>query len=223
VRAADTPKINTAKEVADGEEKAVKAVNDSRKSYQDSLIKLYDLYSKSGEKERALWVEDELRGFHLINKPSYKLDDVPPPSLEGKENIKEANELFRQAMQYKDKGFGSDYILNQRRAEILFHDILSKHKTSDKIADVAYQLGDLYESRAFKQYPRSAAYYERAGQWRKGGLTDARMRAAKIYDKQINDRGKAIEMYRDVVAHDTDADRVKEAERRLGELTSTRR
>jgi hypothetical protein len=222
---ADTPKSgsSTAKEVADNEEAMVKAVNAARKAYQDSLLKLHDLYSKNGEKERARWVEDELRGYHLINKPAYRLEDVPSAKLEAKDNIREANDLYRQAMQYKDKGFGTDFTLNQRRAEILFQEILDKHKTSDKIADVAYELGDLYEGRAYKQYSRAAVYFERASQWRKGGRADARMRAARIYDKQLNDRAKAVEMYRDVVANDTDPERLKEAEKRLGDLTSTKR
>jgi hypothetical protein len=220
---AEGPKVNNAKEVANSEDRAVKTVNDARKAYQESLLKLHDVYMKSGEKERARWVEEELRGFHLINKPAYRLEDVPPANLEAKDNIKEANELFREAKQYKDKGFGTDYTLNQRRAELLFQEILEKHRTSDKIADVAYELGDLYESRAYKQYARAGIYFERASQWRKGGRTDARMRAARIYDRQLNDRGKAIELYRDVVAHDTETDRIKEAERRLADLTSTRR
>ncbi|CAN5384453.1 hypothetical protein BH11PLA2_BH11PLA2_08020 [soil metagenome] len=223
VQAETPPKLNNAKEVGDSEERTVKAVTDARKAYQDSLLKLHEVYTKSGEKERAKWVEDELRGYHLAPKPAYHLGDVPPAKLEAKENIKEANELYRQAMTYKDKGFGSEYTLNQRRAEMLFQEILEKYRTSDKIADVAYELGDLYESRAYKQYARAALYYERSSQWRKGGRIDSRMRAAKLYDKQLGDRAKAIELYRDVVAHDTDHDRIKDAEKRLAELTGTKR
>ena len=70
-------------------------------------------------------------------------------------NVREANDLYRPAMEYKGKGFGNDYILNQRRAEMLLREILEKYPNSDKIADVAYQLGDIYESRAFKQYDRA--------------------------------------------------------------------
>ena len=33
---------------------------------------------------------------------------------------------------------------------------------SDKIGDAAYQLGDIYEGRSYKQYRRAAHYYERA-------------------------------------------------------------
>jgi tetratricopeptide (TPR) repeat protein len=114
-------------------------------------------------------------------------------------------------------------VLNQRRAEILLREVLEKYPTSDKIADVAYELGDLYEGKAFKQYARAAAYFERAFQWRKGSRTDARMRAAKLYDKTLSERAKAIELYRDVIAHDTDDGRIKEAEKRLAELTSIRK
>ncbi len=49
------------------------------------------------------------------------------------------------------------------------------------------------------------------------------MRAAKIYDKHLNDRNKAIEMYREVEAHDTDSDRLKEAEKRLADLTGAKK
>lgn len=197
----------------------------ARKEYQQSLVALYELYAKAGDRERAKWVEEELKAYHLNPKPSYRLDiqDVPPPTLEAKVNVKEANDLFKEAMEYKNRGFGTEYQLNQRRAEIRFQEILSKYPNSDKIAEVAYQLGDLYEGRAFRQYARAAAYFERSHQWKKGVQNDALMRAARLYDRQLNEKGKAIELYRDEIAHDTDADRIKEAERRLADLTGYRK
>ena len=159
-------------------------------------------------------------------KPSYNLDvkDVPPPTLEAKVNVREANELFRAAMEYKGKGFGDDYILNQRaRPRSTSAKYWRSTRTRDKIADVAYQLGDIYESRAFKQYDRAAQYFERSFQWVKGSRTDARLRAATLYDRQLNERTKAIELYREEIAHDTDADRIRQAEKRLGELTGNRK
>ena len=44
-----------------------------------------------------------------------------------------------------------------------------------------------------------------------------------LYDRQLNERGRAIELYREEIAHDTDADRIRQAERRLGELTGNRK
>ena len=147
----------------------------ARKEYENSLKALYEHYHRVGDKQRSLWIEKELMGFHLQWKPSYNLDvkDVPPPNLEAKVNVREANELYRAALEYKGKGFGEDYVLNQRRAEIYLREILEKYPNSDKIADVAYQLGDIYESRAFRQYDRAAKYFERSFQWVKGSRTDA--------------------------------------------------
>ncbi len=193
----------------------------SRKEYENSLKALYEHYTRVGDKQRVLWSEQELMAYHLMFKPSFNLDvkDVPPPSLEAKVNVREANELFRMALEYKGRGLGNDYVLNQRRAELLFREILEKYPNSDKISDVAYQLGDLYDGRAFRQYDRAARYFERSFQWVKGSRTDARLRAALIYDRQLNERAKAIELYREEIAHDTDADRIKQAERRLADLT----
>jgi hypothetical protein len=197
----------------------------ARKEYESSLRALYEHYHRIADKQRSQWSEQEVMGYHLLFKPSYNLDvrDVPPASLEAKTNIREANELYRSAMDYKGKGFGSDYVLNQRRAEVLLREILEKYSSSDKISDVAYQLGDIYESRAFRQYDRAARYFERSFQWKKGASTDARLRAASLYDKQLNDRSKAIELYREEIAHDTDTDRIKQAEKRLAELVGQKK
>ena len=47
---------------------------------------------------------------------------------------------------------------------------------------------------------------------------DARLRAARIYDRHLNDKGRAVEWYRAVLTHETDERRRQEAQRRLGEL-----
>jgi hypothetical protein len=106
---------------------------------------------------------------------------------------------------------------------VLLREILERYSSSDKISDVAYQLGDLYEGRAFKQYDRAAKYFERSFQWKKGTSTDARLRAAYLYDRQLNERAKAIELYRDEIAHDTDTERIKQAEKRLAELVGQKK
>jgi tetratricopeptide (TPR) repeat protein len=193
----------------------------ARKEYESSLKALYEHYARVGDKQRLQWVEKELMAYHITWKPSYNLDvkDVPPATLEARVNVKEANDLYRAAMEYKGKGFGDEYVLNMRRSELLLREILEKYPSSDKIGDVAYQLGDLYEGRAYKQYDRAAKYFERSTQWVKGYHTDARLRAAALYDRQLNERSKAIELYRAVVDHDTDAERIRQAEKRLAELT----
>ena len=224
VFAVDPVAVPPSKTGAQNDTELVERLLASRKEYQSSLIALYEHYAKAGDREHAKWVEEELKSYHLLPKPSYRLDiqDVPPATLEAKINVKEANDLYREAMEYKGRGIGTDFLLNQKRSELLLQQILSKYPTSDKIADVAYALGELYSNRPFRQYDRAAAYYHRSYQWRRGGPTDALLRAAKLYDKELNERAKAIDMYREEIAHDTDPTRIREAERRLAELSGNR-
>ncbi len=195
-----------------------------RRDYQKSLENLRLHYLKAGDLERAKWAEEELRQYHRVLKQAFRLDlDVPPPNLIGNTNIPEANKLFTAAMTYKDKGWGTDFIDNQRRAEILFQKLLTEYPQSNKIDEAAYQLGDIYEAKAYKQYRRAAAYFERCFQWNIKTTSDARLRAARIYDKQLADRSRAIEIYREITTHETDAKRIAEATKRLGELSGTSR
>ena len=111
---------------------------------------------------------------------------------------------------------------HQHRAEILFQQLLTSYPQSDKIDDAAYQLGDIYESKTYKQYHRAAVYYERCFQWNTNTQFDARLRAARLYDKNLNERGHAMELYREVVTHETDPKRIQEAQKRLVELSGTK-
>src|SRR5438874_5751056 len=144
----------------------VKNLNLCRSRYQATLEQLRAWYLANGDLEKARWAEEELRQYHRIPKQAFRLDlDVPAKTLKAAENVPEANELYMRAMGYKDKGWGNDYIDNQRRAELLLQQLLSNYPQSDKIGDAAYQLGDVHESRAYRQYRRSASYFERAFQW----------------------------------------------------------
>lgn len=196
----------------------VERVLASRKEYQESLEALRAHYIAAGEIERARWAEDELLQYHRISKFAYRLElDVPPPNLQPLYNIPEANELMRRAISYKDKGMSTSYIDNQRRSELLLQQLLSKHPQSNKIDEAAYMLGDLYESRAFRQNSRAAVYFERCFQWNPKTHHDARMRAAHLYEK-LGERNKAVEIYKDITTHEVDPKRVEEAQRRITEL-----
>src|SRR5262249_26160315 len=118
----------------------------ARRDYQVALEGLRAHYISVGDTEKVQWAEEELPEFHRTNKQAYNHAlDVPPPTLKPEKNIPEANELYKRAMTYKEKGWGNDYLDNQRRAELLFQQILTSYPDSDKIDDVAYRLGELYE------------------------------------------------------------------------------
>jgi TolA-binding protein len=224
---ADSPATTPSKPPAadkPGEVDLVENVIKARKEYWASLDKLRQNYIATNEIEKAKWVEDELRSYHRMMKYSYRLDvkDVPPPTLQPKQNITEANNLFRHAVEFKTKGgAGDEFVDNQRRAEILFQAILEKYPESDKISEAAYHLGDIYEHyRPHPQYERSAVYYERSVQWNKASATDARLRAATIYDADLKMYDKAKELYKAVMNHDSNPARVEKAEKRLKELSN---
>jgi hypothetical protein len=189
----------------------------ARKEYQITLENLRAHYIQAGDIERARWAEDELLQYHRINRQAYNLTlELPPPTLVPGQNSPEANELIRRAMQYKDKGWGTDYIDNQRRAELLLQKLLTNYPQCDKIDHAAYLLGDLYESKAYKQTERAAKYYERCFQWNPKTHTDARLRAAHLYEK--TDKTRAIEIYREITTTEVDETRVQEARKRLAEI-----
>ncbi len=215
---AQTPNAKTAQ---GGDIEIIERLKVARRDYQRTLEQLRTHYLKAGDLERAKWVEEEIRGFHLVPHHAYRPElDPPHPNLQGNTNVVEANKLYTEAAQFKDKGWGTDYLLNQRRAEILFQKILTQYPQSNKISDVAYQLGDLYESRAFRQYKRAAVYFERCFQWNPTTQLDARLRAARLYDRQLKERGRAIELYREVTTHETDPRRIQEASKRLADLSA---
>lgn len=197
----------------------VERVMSARKEYQIALEELRKHYVSAGNIQKARWAEDELLQYHRMSKQAFLIDlVVPPPTLKGDQNVTEANKLLRYAKGVKDKGFGTEYVDNQRRAELMLQKILTDYPQSDKISETAYQLGDLYESRAYQQYALAAAFFERCYQWNKKTQHDARLRAARLYERQLNDRGKAAEIYREVLNCESDDRRIDEAKRRLQDL-----
>jgi tetratricopeptide (TPR) repeat protein len=210
--------------VAAGDIPLVKRVIDARREYRDSLWKLRQYYKETKNEKKLRMVEEELRQFHLLIKQAYIPElDVAVESVQGTKNVPKANELFREALAYKTRGgYGDTFIENQHRAEVLFQIILEKYPDCDKIGDVAYQLGLIYEGRAFQQYDRAVIYFERSWEWNPQTRTDARLRAARIYDRQLKQRDKAVKLYNEVENQDINPAHIEEAKRRITELTGSR-
>jgi TolA-binding protein len=201
---------------------AVKRVLAARQEYQASLEELRAQYLRTGDIEHVRWVEEELLSFHRISKRAFRLDlDVPPPTLTPNQNNAEANELFRRAVAFKSKGWGQELDDNYRRSELLFQQLITLYPQSDKLSETAYHLGDIYESRAFKQYRRAAMYYERSFQWNPQTSNESRLKAARLYDRTLSDHSKAVQLYREEINHTADPKRLEEAHKRLQELGLT--
>jgi len=216
--APDAPPSRTIPPVG-GEMELVERVVAARRAYAASLKELQEHYRLAGDEKRARLADDELKAFHRAPHAVYRIElDVPSPRLRPLYDQRGASDLYRWALSYKDKGFGSEYFDNMRRAELLLQELLTKYPQSTKISDAAYVLGDLYEGRAFRQFERAAAYYERCFQWDPNTPTDARLRAAQVHDRNLRDRTRAVELYREVVERDAVPTRRQEATRRLNEL-----
>lgn len=197
----------------------VKRVISARREYQHGLEQLHAYYESTGDVERRKWAEMELLNFHRVPQPAYIIDlDVAGPGLRCDQNVAAANELYRKAMTYKGHGFGAEYQDNLIRCELLLQQLLAQYPTSNKCSDAAYQLGDIYEGRKPPQYRRAAIYYERCVEWNSNTQFDARLRAARIYDRHLSERSKATELYKAVLASETDERRRQEAQRRLSEI-----
>jgi hypothetical protein len=196
----------------------------ARRDYQKILEDLRGHYVRVGDVERAKWAEEELIQFHRIPKQAFRLElDVPPPTLKGTTNVPAANRLYTRAMFFKGHGWNTDYIDNQRRAELLLQELLTKYPQSNRISDAAYQLGDIYENAPYKHYKRAAIYFERCYQWNDHTQFDARLRAAHIYERYLKDYNKALDIYKDTIQHETEPARIQEAVRRSQEITAQRK
>src|SRR5438128_9367357 len=87
----------------------VKKLLSTRRDYQLALEQLRSFYVNSGDAEKQRWAEDELKQYHRNPKQSFIIDlDIPGPGLRAEQNVPAANEMYRVAMSYKDKGFGTD-------------------------------------------------------------------------------------------------------------------
>ena len=199
----------------------VERLKSARREYQVSLEQLRAHYLSVSDTERAKLVEAELINFHRHSREPYNLLlEVPPPTLQALYNIPEANELYMRGIAFKDraKKGGSGELDDYIRAELLFQQLITSYPESNRIGAAAYQLGEIYESKTYKQYRRSALYYERCFQWNPTTQFDARLRAARLYDKVLMERGRATELYDEITTHETNPKWQQEAQARRKEL-----
>ncbi len=182
----------------------------------DRLEQLRAHYITAGDIERARWAEEELLQYHRIPKQAFRLElDVPPPTLQADTNIPEANELYRRAMTYKDKGWGTDYIDNQRRAELLLQQLLTqatrratRSATPPTSSATSTRARPTSSTAGRPQYLRALLPVEPDDAVRR-----PRLRAARLYDRQLIERKRAAELYQDVTTHETDPKRMQEAQK----------
>ena len=201
----------------------VRRVYDAREAYQASLERLQAYYTHVHDDEQLYWAEQELRQFHMVTKAPYILElDLPPRDLRPTQNLPKANAVFRDAIGWLEKRSYSEGEENTKRAELLLRRLIRDYPSSDKIDEACYYLGNIYASKYYQQYPRAVAFYERVLDYEPSTNLDARMSAATIYETKLADRNSAKRMYQQVLQHEIDPDKTREARRRLDALLGSR-
>lgn len=209
--------------VPEQERELVRKVYEGRDEYQASLERLRAYYIHVNDEENRFWVEKELTDFHLIIKSPYILDmDLPSAELRPDTNIPKANRIFREAVDWLNRKTVTDRAENYKRAELLLRRLLRDYPRSDKLDEACFYLGEIYSSKYFEQYRRAVAFYERVFLYEPNTNLDARMRAAYIYERNLSDNRKAVDLYQEVLRREIEPNQTKDARRRLDALLNTR-
>lgn len=209
--------------IPEQERELVRKVYEGRDNYQSSLERLRAYYIHVNDEENRYWVEKELTDFHLIVKSPYILDmDLPSAELRPDTNIPKANRIFREAVDWLNRRTVTDRAENYKRAELLLRRLIRDYPRSDKLDEACFYLGEIYSSKYFGQYRRAVAFYERVFLYEPNTNLDARMRAAYIYERNLSDNRKAVDLYQEVLRREIEPNQTKDARRRLDALLNTR-
>lgn len=199
----------------------------ARRQYEASLAAVIDYYETSNNEFRAALfrnVRDRFRPFYKYGY--FKEAEVPGPELRPSAAIPAADELFAKAYRLYDQGKILPAVVDynkEAQAVELFKQLVYTHQTSDKIAQAAFYIGEIYKE-YFNQDVRALWWYERAWQWDPTITLPARFQAATIYDYRLERDAEALELYRQAVIHEQfNSSNVGWAQRRINDMTASPR
>jgi len=204
----------------------VENVLSHRQAYRAGLEELLAHYRAQGCAEKVAWAQYELQGVDLVKQFRYLLDsEVPSGSLHPTDRIAEADANYAKGLELMRKGgHGVPIIYREDRmleAAEVFRQLIENYPTSDKIDDAAFYLGEIHKEYLPNQDPIAVNWYERAWTWDPNTPHPARFQAAVVYQYRLHDRDRALELYRQVVEHETDnLSNVRFATRQIEELTA---
>ncbi len=214
--------------VAGADEKVlVENVIAARAQWLNAIEQLEAVLAAKSATVKLAAVRNVQERFFPENTYTYLLSaEIPPADLRPAEVIPEAEALYDKALALHRQGKGAlhtflttDYD-KQRRALMLFQELVNRYPRSTKIAFAAYYIGDIYKE-YFDEYVRAVAWYERAWQWEPALPLPARFQAATVYDIHLKDPDRAVHLYREAI--DKDPWRLgneSTARRRITELTA---
>jgi len=205
----------------------VERVLANRQAYHASLEELRGYYRDKGYPTKESWAGFELESARKIKQFRYVLDaEIPSSALRPERSIPEADQMFEQAQALLRKGQGLLY--RQKlviEAAQKFQEMIERYPDSDKIDDAAFFLGEIHKEYLKDQEALAVAWYERVWQWNPQTPHPARFQAALVYDFRLNDRDRALELYRQVLAQEAGLSRMNRryAMHRVEEITRPNR
>jgi TolA-binding protein len=194
------------------------AITSARDNYRNALEKIIQYYMDIGNHLRLKSARKELKALNKVPQRRYLsakeiLTDISPSK-----DIEDANILFQDGKAYKNP-------LNiiKRKAKLIsavarFKRILEDYPESDKADDAAYELADIYEGYYFKDYEGAAFYYVKCYNLNKNTDKPARFKAARVYDKHLEDYIEAARHYKMALETCKETEYLKIAETRLEQL-----
>ncbi len=177
----------------------------ARKQYLKALDNLIDFYERTDNTFRHRLAVNIKKRFDPVHTYMYYMEaEVPPASLKPIEVIPEANAMYDKAYDLYRSGkilpAVTDY-KKERQALLLFKELVRTYPQSDKIALSAYHIGEILKE-YFDEDLRAVQWYERAWQWDPNITKPARFQAATVYDYRLQDKAKAVELYRAAIQHE---------------------
>ena len=204
-----------------GEVGLVEETARTRKAYMRSLEALKDFYVSRANHTKIEWIDSELQAFEKVPRIQYLgVAELASPNLRPTQHIEAADQLYKEGLNYKDYP-----ALPPGKKEYLkvaiekFQAIIEKYPNSDKIAEAAFRLGEIYGGWYFQDWARAVQSYERCWQWDPSSSLPACFNAAKIYDDKLKNRVKAVELNNRVIATSQDDDLKRQAGDRIKALT----
>lgn len=212
-------------EVAEaGETDIVEELVNNRRAYQQGLESLVAHYTKMGNNMKLRWAKRELAALDAMLKYDYIVEaGLAGPNLKASTSIYAADVLYGDALRLEKKAKDLVIIVDKAllaQALDKCNQLIREYPSSDKIDDVAYIAGRIYEH--FKEYSIAILYYQRAYQWNPETTCPAMFKVAYILDRRLHRRAEAIELYQEVVENKGLSINYREfAEMRITEITKS--
>jgi tetratricopeptide (TPR) repeat protein len=174
---------------------------------------------------KATWASSELKDLGLVKQFRYLMDaEVAADSLQPTESIAAADQMFQKGLELMRRGgHGVPGIFRRDRmieAAETFRALIERYPTSDKIDDAAFYCGEIHKEYLPGQEAIAVKWYERCFVWNPQTEHPARFQAAVVYDYRLQDRDKALELYRAAVRQEAGhSANVRFASSRISELT----